>query len=488
MPSMALQVFRPFMSITPEVVKPERQISFNQKVAWTAIAFVLYFVMASLPLWGVPQEAQDPLSYLRVITASQYGTLADLGIGPIVTAGLIMQILVGSKMINVDMSDPEDRALYTGAQKVMAVIMTIIEAIAYIVGGAYGRGLSLEVEVAIIAQLVTAGLIIILIDEMVQKGWGLGSGISLFIAGGVSTSIITGLLQPQLLPDNYNRGVLLAISDAIGDRGVLDGIAYMFFRVESPTNSILALIATIVVFLTVIYFESMTVSIPIAYSEYRGMRQQYPIKLLYVSNIPVILVSALFADLYFIAQLVWNVSGQDPNNILVSILGVFEQDETGRLNPKSGLVYLLTPPRGLIGNGAVFDENVGLGVTIPRAIIYAALMIFLSIGFSVMWVETAGMSARDVAQQLIKSGMHVPGWRKNPKTLERLLNMYIPPISIIGGAFIGILSAAADFSGAIGGGIGILLTVSIIRQYFELLAKEQLAEMHPFIRGFLGLS
>jgi preprotein translocase subunit SecY len=95
------------------------------------------------------------------------------------------------------MGDPEERSLYTGAQKVMSVIMTIIEAVAFLIGGTYGKpeDLQLTGQIAIIAQLLAAGLIIILIDEMVQKGWGLGSGISLFIAGGVGLQIFTGLFS-----------------------------------------------------------------------------------------------------------------------------------------------------------------------------------------------------------------------------------------------------------------------------------------------------
>ncbi len=506
MTSRFLQAVRPFMSITPEVVKPTREVHFNEKLIWTFAAFVVYFVMASTPIIGADLGEGDPFAFMRTITASTQGSLAELGIGPIVTAGLIMQILVGSKIINVNMGDPEERSLYTGAQKVMSVAMTIIEATAFLIGGTYGTGLDLGTQMAIIAQLLAAGIIIILLDEMIQKGWGLGSGISLFIAGGVGLQIFQGLFAAQAIgegpgdtPVTSMRGIVFAFFAWTTQRGPIEAIGALFLRyspaenVNLPSLSILSVIATIVVFIIVIYFESMRVEIPISYAQYKGIRSTYPIKLLYVSNIPVILTSAVFADIYFIAQMIWNTTGREnSNNPLTLFLGTFRVDEvSNQYVPTGGLVYFLTPPRSLIGDLGVFNISGGLdtmGPSVIRALIYAVILIILSVIFSVMWLETAGMGPRDVASQFLQSGMQMPGWRRSKKIVERRLEMYIPTIAIIGGLFIGCLAAFADFLGAIGSGMGILLSVSIMRQYFELISKERVAEMNPALRGFLGIS
>ena len=502
MTSRFLQAVRPFMSITPEVVKPTREVHFNEKLIWTFGALVIYFVMASTPIVGPKLEgAADPFAFMRTITASTQGSLAELGIGPIVTAGLIMQILVGSKIINVNMGDPEERSLYTGAQKVMSVAMTIIEAGAFLIGGTYGTDLDLGTQMAIIGQLLAAGIIIILLDEMIQKGWGLGSGISLFIAGGVGLQIFQGLFAAQAVPEGTPvlmsyRGIVFAFITWLTQRGPIEAIQVLFIRydpagnVNFPSLSLLSVIATIVVFIIVIYFESMRVEIPISYAQYKGIRSTYPIKLLYVSNIPVILTSAVFADIYFVAQMVWNATGgENSNNLLSQFLGTFRIDDTGfssQYVPESGLVYFLTPPRSLIGDFGVIDFADPI-TSIVRSLIYAAILIVLSVIFSVMWLETAGMGPRDVASQFLQSGMQMPGWRRSKKIVERRLEMYIPTIAIIGGLFIGCLAAFADFLGAIGSGMGILLSVSIMRQYFELISKERVAEMNPALRGFLGI-
>ncbi|OLS21967.1 MAG: Protein translocase subunit SecY [Candidatus Heimdallarchaeota archaeon LC_3] len=500
MTSIFLQAMRPFMRITPEVLKPTREVRFNEKILWTLGALIIYFVMTITPIFNLDgtstQGTADPFEFLRTIMASQRGTLAELGIGPIVTAGLIMQILVGSKLIKVDMGDPEERALYTGAQKVLSVLMTIFEAGAYIIGGAYGTSLTSGAISIIMFQLLAAGIVIILLDEMIQKGWGLGSGISLFIAGGVATQIFWHSFAFQLFLDGsvdfpdlpLPIGVVTALFQAILEVGFFDAIQGMFFRVFHPTNSLLAIGATVVVFLVVVYFESMKIDIPVSYADHRGFRGKYPIKLLYVSNIPVILVSAVFADLYFIAQMFQSVA---PNFILADWLGDFHAETR---QPTGGLVYFLTPPRGIFGQGAIFptDPN-GLFsldlffLSIPRAFVYGLLMIVLAILFSKMWITTAGMGSKDVARQLIDAGMQIPGWRRSQKTIEKRLDMYIPAAAALGGAFIGVLAAFADFAGALGTGVGILLSVSIMRQYFDILVKERAAEMHPALRDFLGI-
>ena len=81
----------------------------------------------------------------------------------------------------------------------------------------------------------------------------------------------------------------------------------------------------------------------------------------------------------------------------------------------------------------------------------------------------------------------VPGFRPTPRVLERILERYIPTVTTIGAIAVGVLAACADFLGALGTGMGILLTVGIIYQYYQIIAQEQLASMNPALRGLLGL-
>jgi len=97
------------------------------------------------------------------------------------------------------------------------------------------------------------------------------------------------------------------------------------------------------------------------------------------------------------------------------------------------------------------------------------------------------MSSRNVAKQLLDADMQIPGFRRNPRIVEKYLDRYIPTAAWLGGFFIGVLAAFADFLGALGTGTGILLTVGILKQYYEIFASEQVAETVPALAGFLGI-
>src|SRR3990170_7418386 len=153
-----LSLFKPIGRILPEIKVPERKVSFNEKIFWTALVLIIYLVMSEVPLYGIPKSAQDEFSALRVIFASNRGTLMELGIGPIVTAGLILQLLVGSAMIKCDMGDSQDRSLFTVASKVFSVLLTGIQAGAYLISGMYGSDIAGPVTIVIFLQLIAAGL------------------------------------------------------------------------------------------------------------------------------------------------------------------------------------------------------------------------------------------------------------------------------------------------------------------------------------------
>jgi preprotein translocase SecY subunit len=473
MTSRFLRMFKPFTHLTFEVKKPDRTVSFKEKAVWTIVCLVIYFIMISVPLYGINIEAgqADPFFAMRAILASQRGTLGELGIGPIVTAGLIMQLLVGSQIIKVDFNNPEERALYTGAQKVLSVVMILFEAGAYIFGGAYGEGISLTTGTLIFLQLLVAGIVVMLMDELIQKGYGLGSGISLFIAAGVSFNILNGLFAFTegigSAPAGRYYGAVIAFF-----YGLTNGEKFINVVYRPLNPDIIAFLATIVVFGLVIYVESMRIEIPISHAKYK-IPARYPIKFLYTSNIPVILASALFANVYFISQI---LAKRLEGNPIVDLLGRWNfQGE--QPYPDGGLALYTTAPRGI---AQVVEDPI-------RAVIYILILVGACMIFSAIWLETAGMGPRDVAKQLLDADMQIPGFRRNPKVLEKYLERYIPIAALLGGLFVGVLAGFADFLGALGTGTGILLTTGIIKQYSEIIAKERLAEISPAVRGFLGM-
>jgi len=469
----------------PEIRNPQREVAFKEKFVWTAVVLIIYLIMSNIPLYGVQlEESTDYFYWLRVILASQRGTLTELGIVPIVTAGLIMQLLLGSKIINVDMNDPYDRSMFSGTQKVMSIFLTMFNTIAYIIGGAFGppAQLGLQNIVLIFLQLLFSGIVIILLDELLQKGWGLGSGVSLFIAAGVAGQIFWNTFSFVEADQRIPRGIIIAIFYVLFDDNPETNLEDLWIRGQLP--SILGIVTTIIIFVVVVWFEATRIEIPLAYRGYRGFKGKYPMKLLYVSNIPVILVNALYANLLFFGQL---ISGPDSglrgqgNDFWLDLFGTFDRQDTGAtggyLVPKSGLIYYMSPPLGI---EALIGDPL-------RAGIYLIIFIFLCIYLGKVWVEVSGLAPRDIAQQIIDSGMMIPGFRSSTKIIEKILKRYIPTLIILNGIIIACLSFMADSLGALTSGTGLLIAIGIIHQYAETISKEVAAQQYPSMRGFLGL-
>jgi len=461
-----LGLFKPLGRVLPEIKVPERKVGFNEKIFWTALVLIIFLVMTEIPLYGISGSVQERFGALRVIFASNRGSLMELGIGPIVTAGLILQLLAGSAIIECDMSNPEDRGLFTVASKFFSILLTGIQASAYIISGMYGA-LAGSTTIIIFLQLLGAGVLVMLMDELVQKGWGLGSGISLFIMAGVAQNILWQTFNP-------GTGLFVgALSQLL--RGGQTLAEWIIGAGSYP--SLIGFIATIGTFMVIIYLEGVRVELPMTYAGYKGFRSRYPIKLLYVSNLPVIFASALFANVFFFTQLLWSQMGAPApgTNLLFQIIGDYNQTQSG-VQPVGGLAWFVTPPNSLT---SVAAEPI-------RAAVYLAILVAFCAVFSLIWLEVGGLGPSKVAQQLMDSGMQIPGYRRSGRPIEAILKRYIPVVTILGGIIVGLVAGIADFLGVFGSGTGILLSVGIIYQYYELLMRERAAEMFPAFRRILG--
>jgi len=410
-------------------------------------------------------KSSDPFYWLRVILASTRGTLMELGISPIVTSGLVMQLLAGAKIIEVDQGLKEEKALFSGAQKLFGLVITVGQSIAYVWSGMYGdfADLGIANAVLIVMQLFFAGIIVIVLDELLQKGYGLGSGISLFIATNICENIIWKALSPTTV--NTGRGaefegaIIALFHLLITRKDKVRALREAFYRQNLP--NITNLFATVLVFIVVIYLQGFRVDLPVKNAKQRGGQGTYPIKLFYTSNIPIILQTALVSNLYFLSQLLYK---RFTDNIFVNLLGQWrdvEGSQAGQSIPVGGLAYYISPPSNLVE--LVSDPF--------HSIFYLTFILTTCALFSKTWIEVSGSSAKDVAKQLKDQQMIMKGHRDT--SMKKVLDRYIPTAAAFGGLCIGALSVTADFMGAIGSGTGILLAVTIIYQYFEIFVKEQ---------------
>ncbi len=466
----------PILAAMPAVKSPEGHVHFKNKLMWTLGILILYFALTNIPVFGLASSSQDVFMYWRALLAGASGSIVHLGIGPIVTASIVLQLLKGADILHIDTSETRGQVMYMGLQKILILVMIVVEAAPNLIGGfmqpdptiaaQFFGGNLFAVSLLIFVQICIGGVLVFLMDEVVTK-WGIGSGVGLFIIAGISQALVNGFINWTAVSDPYPVGFFPRLFAV-----VLDGANF----IQYFGTNLLAFATTIIIFLIIVYVESTRIEIPLAHAQVRGARARFPVKLIYASVLPMILVRVLQANIQMVGMFLSNVG--------ITILGKFNGQ-----TPQSGLMYFLAPISGPtdwmwwatdLGH-APWEVLLRMSIDITFMVVGGAI-------FALFWIKTAGLDSKDVARQIQMSGMSIPGYRRNPQVLEKYLDRYIPRVTIIGGVFIGILSVVANLFGVIGAvsGTGLLLTVSITYRLYEEIASQQIMEMYPFMRTFFG--
>ena len=484
----------PVLTRLPAIRRPDGHVPFRRKLGWTAGILVLYFFLTNVLLFGVG-TSNEVFGRFRSILAGSSGSLMQVGIGPIVTASIVLQLLGGSDLLGLDtQNNPRDQVLYQGLQKFLVIIMTALTAIPMVYAGfltpdgsvANSLGIGIAgLEILIFFQVFVGGILILYMDEVVSK-WGIGSGIGLFIIAGVSQRLISGLLAMEPIINQ---------PDGIVEDGILVIWAEILLGVRERPNPItpggfedlifgepqlLAIFTTVAIFVIVVYAESVRVEIPLSNARVKGARGRFPVKLIYASVLPMILVRALQMNIQFMGQ------GLNSAISMPSWLGVYVDG-----SPVDGLFYYLAPvqsPQDWMWFAYSVEGSPEIWQILLRVSVDLSVMIVGGAIFAIFWVRTTNMGPEATAQQIHGSGMQIPGFRQNVQSIERVLEQYIPQVTVIGGALVGVLAVGANMFGTIGqvSGTGLLLTVSITYKLYEEIAEEQLMEMHPMMRQMFG--
>lgn len=452
-----------FLNNLPEVKPPlKKKLSFREKLKWTLIILLAFFILSVIPLYGLGANALSQFEFLSIILGASFGSIMSLGIGPIVTSSIVLQLLVGSGILKIDNTTHEGRQLFQGLQKLLSIFFIVFESFIYIYLGGLSPAPGFS-PLILVSQLIMGGLLVLYMDEVVSK-WGFGSGVSLFIAAGVSTEVFVRAFSPLTSTGTFAFG---SGQPPIG--AVLTFLISLTNQdVRGAGVALASIIATILVFILAVYAQSMKVEIPLSFGRIRGHGIRWPLRFLYTSNIPVILIAALLANIQLWASLL--ESWGKP------ILGTFVGQQ-----PASGLVAWIFGP-DVVGN---IIRGAFLPIDLLRALVYMLFMMGGAVLFSVFWVQTSGMDARSQARQIMASGLQIPGFRRDERVLEHVLNRYIFPLTIMGAIAVGFLAALADLSGALSRGTGILLAVMIIYQLYENIAQQHAVDMHPALRKMM---
>lgn len=475
---MKIEFIRPAIKYLPEVKLPGRHVHFKEKLFWTALALLLFFVMGVIYPYGVTieklEESIRGFSQLQLIFASSIGSIVSAGIGPIVTASIILQLLVGAEIIDIDLKKAENKALFQGTQKILTVLISFLEAwilvtathmvdasITTPVGNDWVVNWPLRIFT--ILQIGLGSILLMYLDEVVSK-WGIGSGISLFIAGGVAQTIITYSIMPMREASGRFAGVI---------PNFLDQMMLGKFDI----TLLLPILMTVIVFFIVAFGESMRLEIPLSYGGIRGVGGRYPLRFFYVSNIPVILTAALLANV----QMLSNFAGVNMNSPAADMTTfqriVYHITSNVNIGELHGIILSAISGQA----GLLLDSRILL-----HMLIYIIVFTALCVMFGKFWVSTTGLESEAIAKQIQEGGMQIPGFRRDYRIIKIVLDRYIPQITLISSVAIGLVAIGADFLGAIGSGTGLLLTVGILYRFYEDIQKEQMAGVSPWIRKMMG--
>jgi len=452
--------FRNILKNLPEVIGPtEKKLSFNVKLKWTLIILGGFFILSNISLYGLANNALERFEYLAIIMGTSFGSIISLGIGPIVMASIILQLLVGSKILNIDTSTTEGKRFFQGIQKLLVFFFILIEAIVYVsmkgLEAVPGYGF------IVIFQLILGGLVILFMDELCNK-WGFGSGVSLFIAAGVGWRLITsafGFLGPQ--------GNL-----QISGKFIVFITSLLNQNPQAAMWAFAAIFSTIVLFLVIVWAQSLKIEIPLSYNRLRGYGVKWPLQFFYTSVIPVILTAALIANLQLFGGIAQNWIGHP------TILGNIVNGHA-----ESGFLYWISSTNIVERIIQGSWEWKLLIQTIGHILFF---VIFTAI-FSLFWVKTSGMDASNQAQKILQSGLQIPGFRKDERILQSILSRYILPLTIMGGIAIGFLAALANVLGTLVGGTALLLGIMIAFQFYQNIAQQHAMDMNPSLRKVMGV-
>jgi preprotein translocase subunit SecY len=458
-------LYHNLLQYLPEVANPLKKMSLKNKLLWTFGILVLYLFLATIPLYGILAEQETYFKTLELLLGAKFGKLLTLGIGPIVMSSIVLQLLKGSGILNFDLNSHKGKFTYTGTHKLLTFAFIILQAIVFVKFGAVSPA-SPEFAMVLSLQLALGGFIVFYMDEVVKK-WGFGSGVSLFIAAGIGQMVFLQLISPFTMNGDLGWGFG-------GTEIVVGKIWALIYFLAHPeginwfTQALGPILITIGLFFLIVFFQSINVYIPLSFGRIRGKTIKWPLNFFYSGVIPVILISALGSNIQLWARGLQNFAEKaDASTFTIfiskNILGQF----SGNV-PISGIVSLIAHPQNIWTTYA--------NLPILQILSYTIFMVGGCSLLAYLWIQTSGQDPRSVANQILNSGLQIPGFRRDVRIIEKILKRYILPLTIMGGIGIGVLAVLADILGALASGTGILLMIMIIYQFYQQLGRESMED------------
>ncbi|KAJ3194728.1 translocon subunit [Entophlyctis luteolus] len=473
----SIKSIRSYLLKLPEFQSPAKKAPLGEKALWTLAAFAIFVSGNQIPLFLVPlrsailrSSSNDALYLLRSTIAGAQNSVFDLGAAPLVFATVATHLLVGSHVLTLNHDSREERILLTQFTKTLAIGVTVIQALLSVLSGFYGSLGTMELLIVAV-QLVFGSLIIIGIDELVQKGWAFGTGYALFVAARVTEN----LACVKSLGTEY-EGACIALFHLFFARiDKFRALKEAFYRSNLPNIS--GLFVQLAVCGVVLYLASTRYEITLQHSKLRQHSAPYQIKLLHTSNVAVLAVLCLVGYYAWISQVMFAMF---PENIVVRAFGVWKSfDNLPQKYASSGLAYFLTPPRTLLA--AIYAPY--------QFVVYCGFIIFATVTAAQAVSDASGTTARDLSKMLEAQGLVIPGRREG--SIYKELKKIVPQVTATGAILLVSIAVLGDFlgkfwipfasigadgavinpwlsSGPNGSGMAGVMLVTTYLQYFEI--------------------
>jgi protein transport protein SEC61 subunit alpha len=454
---------KPFLPLLPEIELPYEQLSFDDKVVYTVGCSFLY-LFAQLPVFGAAKSVSDPISFLRPVFGAEKGTLLEFGVFPIISSGLIFQLLAGLKVLKVNLATRADRELFQTLQKLFSIFQYFVLTNIFIATGYFGYNLSLWQIGWINLQLVGAGFTFTLAAEILDKGYGFGSGALTFVTVNVSTNFFASIFGMDSAPTTrgFERsGAIINFITNIRSKPFKNAIIDSFTRSYLP--NLTQFYVTAATFAVAIYLQNFRIELPIRSNKVRSVANIYPIRLLYTGALPLAFSYVVLFYLNIIGYTIVNlIFKNEPTQLAVKILGHYTTTgfSTDLVIDKPSVLYFLTPSSGLLSS-----------LLSPlRTLSFFTVILTTSAYFSNAWSLISGSAPKDIANQFKEQGISLSGRRDI--SISKELQRVIPVAAVSGAAVLATVAQVGEIFGSNGNGAAILIAVGTAYSFLEIIAQE----------------
>ncbi|GKT34590.1 Sec61-alpha [Aduncisulcus paluster] len=467
-----ITTLKPILKLLPEVEAPTKQVALIERCIWTLVTLLIYLIAGQIPLYGVLNTDKDYLQWLRTLMAANRGTLTELGMGPQMMGQMFTTVLSRLGVIGVNRHIPSERAALISLNKLASLGFTTIQASVQVYAGMYGPFASIGIGKAclIVAQLVFASLLVMLLSEILEKGWGLGKiiGASLFQTANVCEQIMSKTVsfayQSGTERGTEYTGCLINLGHKLmTQKNWKHALHDAFFRSHLPNMT--EFVCTVLLFGLIIFFHGMQSSIRLKKANAPGRSGliSYPIKLLSGTGTPALIYQTITTYFLSFSQRLFHqlgTSSSSASRLVASLVGTWEQAEDTigskpMAYPTGGLAYFITPPSSI--HSAIMHPLHFLG--------YLVLTCICSAYLSKFWAKFQGQDVNNVRRELSQSGLMMPGMRLQMFT--KVLSRYITPAIIVGGGLYGLITTLSGVCGCFGGGSGLFIATNTILKLYE---------------------